>query len=600
MRISQLSEAKNETLIGQIKRLYFHIEKRQRAQFSLLLILILFASVAEVVSIGAIIPFLGVLSAPQKVFDHEAAQPIIQFLNIVEPNQLLLPLTGAFAVAAIVAGAMRLLLLFAQTRLSYSTGHQLGVSIYQKTLFQPYSVHASRNSSEVINGIYAKASTVASGVILPVLTLISGAVMLSSVMIALLLIDPKTAVAAFLGFGLVYAIIIGLTRRQLLSDGEKVARQSNAAMKLLQEGLGSIRDILIYNTQKIYCETYSQADYILKRAQGNTAIIAQSPRYLMETIGILLMTVLAYVLANQSGGLFGAIPVLGSLALGAQRLLPVLQQGYHAWSSLRGKQASLRDILRLLDQQLPDHVACGRVPHIPFKRNIILKDVSFRYEENGHWILRSVNLTLAKGSRIGIVGGTGSGKTTLIDIVMGLLEPTEGAVCVDDTQIGQRSLPAWQKHIAHVPQAIFLADSSVSENIAFGVPKDEIDMDRVQDVARRAQIAETIEHWPDGYSTVVGERGIRLSGGQRQRIGIARALYRSADVIVFDEATSALDNETEDAVMEAIDRLAPNLTVLMIAHRYSTLRVCDEVIQVKDGFVSSAGSYSDFIQNTNR
>lgn len=579
-----------------LKRLYFHIDQRRRWQFGFLLILILLTSVAEVVSIGAVIPFLGILSAPQKVFDYQMAQPIIRWLGLTESNQLLLPLTIAFASSAVFAGAMRLLLLFTQTRLSFATGHHLSISIYQKTLFQPYSVHMSRNSSDTINGIYTKASAVTSGVILPVLTLLNSFVMLSSVMMALLFVDPWTAIIAFGGFGIIYGSIIIATRKQLVSDSRKVARKSSEAIQSLQEGLGGIRDILIHGSQKSYCDAYERADYGLKRAQGNTSIISQSPRFLMEALGILLMTSLAYVLASQSQGLAGAIPILGSLALGAQRLLPVLQQAYQSWSSLRGAQASLKDTLDLLDQPVPCHATQGALSPISFCREISMKNVSFSYDKTNR-ILRDINLSIPKGSRVGFVGETGSGKSTLVDVLMGLLQPTEGSICIDSVVIDQKNMPAWQQHIAHVPQDIFLRDSSIAENIAFGVPKEDIDMVRVRAAAQQAQISETIESWKDQYQTAVGERGVRLSGGQRQRIGIARALYREADVIVFDEATSALDNKTEEAVMEAISGLSQNLTLLMIAHRHSTLRLCTEVVQVKNGEITIRGNYRDFIKN---
>ncbi|WP_412778162.1 ATP-binding cassette domain-containing protein [Thalassospira lucentensis] len=462
---------KKESVLILLRRLYSHIDRRRRWQFGMLLILLLVSTLAEVVSIGSVIPFLGILSSPQAVFDHDLAQPIIHFLGLTEPKQLILPLAGAFACAVVISGGMRLLLLIAQTRLSFVTGHQLGASIYQKVLFQPYSVHASRNSSEVINGVYSKAAKVTSSVILPVLTLLSGVVMLSAVMITLLLVEPRTALTAFFGFGLIYAAIIGFTRKQLISDGERIAQQSSATIKSLQEGLGGIRDILIHGNQNTYCDAYRRVDYGLKRAQGNAVIITQSPRFLMEALGVLLMIFLAYMLAGHSEGLIGAIPILGSLALGAQRLLPVLQQAYQSWSTLRGNQASLRDTLELLDLPLPDHAVNGEVSPILFDEEIVLKQVSFRYNQGDHLILRDVDLVIPRGSRIGFVGATGSGKSTLVDLLMGLLEPTAGEMCVDGVVLNHGNLPEWQQHIAHVPQVVFLADSTIAENIAFGIPQ---------------------------------------------------------------------------------------------------------------------------------
>ncbi|AUG55230.1 ABC transporter ATP-binding protein [Thalassospira marina] len=570
--------------------------RRRRFQFMLLFGLIFFSALAEMISIGAVVPFLGIISAPDKVFEYEIAKPIVEFFGFTKPNQLLVPLTAIFAGTAIFSGALRLALVIVQTRLSFSVGHEISVNIYQKILFQPYYIHASRNSSDVINSIYTKSSTVTSGVILPFLTLMHGVVMMLSVMASLIFINPMASISSFMGFGFIYFIIIVSTRNQLVSDSQKVADSSTEAIKVLQEGLGGIRDVLIHGSQNTYCNYYQSADFGLKRALGNTYIIGQSPRFLMEALGILLMSVLAFFLASQSDGIIGAIPVLGAIALGAQRLLPVLQQQYQAWSSLRGSQISFEDTLDLLDQKLPDYVISGGVKPIFFENEIYLDHVSFCYDKNQDWILRDIDFKIKKGSRVGFVGVTGSGKTTLIDIVMGLLVPTEGTVKVDGVAVSEEIVPAWQKHIAHVPQDIFLADTTIAENIAFGVPRDQVDLARVKDVAFHANILRTIESWRDGFHTVVGERGVKLSGGQRQRIGIARALYRQADVIIFDEATSALDSETEEAIMEAIDGLSRDLTVLMIAHRHSTLRACDEIVHIANGSIELFGDYQNFIK----
>ena len=575
-------------------RLWHHISPRRRGQFGLLLVLMLFASFAEILSIGAVLPFLAVLTAPGRVFEHQAAQPFIQVLGFTEPEQLLLPLTIAFGLAALMAGAMRLLLLWASTRLSYATGADLSISIYRRTLYQPYAVHVARNSSEIINGISNKSSAVIN-IIMMLLNLISSGVMLSAILIALLSVDPVIALAAFGGFGVIYAFIIWLTRNRLLINSQRMARESTHVIKSLQEGLGGIRDVLIDGSQSTYCHIYRNADLPLRRAQGNNSFIGASPRYAMEALGMLLIATLAYTLAQQTDGIAKAIPVLGALALGAQRLLPVLQQAYAAWSYIQGVQASLQDTLELLDQPLPDYADQPAAKPLPFRQQISMNQLSFRYSPQTTWVLKNLDLCIAKGSRIGFIGVTGSGKSTLLDIVMGLLHSTEGALEIDGQPITTGNQRAWQAHIAHVPQAIFLADSTIEENIAFGVPKDQVDLERVRQAARQAQIADIIETWPKQYQTFVGERGIRLSGGQRQRIGIARALYKQADVIIFDEATSALDNETEQAVMQAIEGLSEDLTILIIAHRISTLKNCTQIVELGDGGIKRTGSYQDIV-----
>ena len=401
----------NQPMLQLLGRLWRHISHRRRGQFVLLLLLILFASFAEILSIGAVLPFLGVLTAPEHVFNLAAIQPIIKTFNLTSPDKLLLPLTLAFAAAVLVAGAMRLLLLWASTRLSFATGADLSISIYRRTLYQPYAVHCARNSSEVISGISGKANNVIYSIILPVLTLISASVMLIAILVALLAVEPLVAVAAFGGFGLIYAAIIGLTRKQILADGQCIARESVQVIKSLQEGLGGIRDVLIDGSQATYCQIYRNADIPLRRAQGNSVFISASPRYGMETLGMILIAALAYALARQSDGIAKAIPILGALALGAQRLLPVMQQAYASLTIIQGGQASLQDSLELLDQPLPEYASQAAPLPIPFEHSIQLRQLGFRYSAQSPDVLKRVSLNISKGSRVGFVGITGSGKT---------------------------------------------------------------------------------------------------------------------------------------------------------------------------------------------
>lgn len=554
-----------------------------------------FASFAEVLSIGSVLPFLSALTAPDRVFAHPLAQPLINALNISSSGQLLFPLTVFFVLAALVSGAIRLVLLWVSTGLSSAIGADFSISIYRRTLYQPYSVHVSRNSSEVIAGISSKAHSLVGNAIQPVLTLLSSLLLLVAILAALIAMDPVIASVAFGGFGAIYLIVAGIARKRLAIDSDRVNHEATQVIKALQEGLGGIRDVLIDGTQAAYCDIYRNADMPLRRALANLQIIGASPRYGVEALGMVLIAGLAYVLAGRPEGIASSIPVLGALALGAQRLLPVFQQVYASWSSMRGGRASLQNALDLLDQPLPKYVDEPLPEPLPFSKAIALRKLGFCYTPEAPPVLTGIDLTIPKGGRIGIVGTTGSGKSTLIDIVMGLLLPTEGTIEVDGKSVTIDNHRAWQAHVAHVPQAIFLADTSIEENIAFGVPKEKIDNARVREAARKAQIAEIVESWPLQYQTLVGERGVRLSGGQRQRIGIARALYKNADVIVFDEATSALDNETENAVMQAIENLGQDLTIIMIAHRLTTLKNCTQIVKLANGKIERSGKYDEII-----
>jgi ATP-binding cassette, subfamily B, bacterial PglK len=581
-------------------KLWKHLSIRRKKQFWLILILMIAASLMEVISVGAILPFLGVLTAPEQVYQHPLAQPIVQYFQLTDPDQLILPLSVIFIVAALFAGLIRLFLLYTMTRFSYATGADISFDIYYRTLHQRYSIHVGRNSSEVINGIITKINTVINGVISPTLTLVSSLFFIVFIVGALFTIDPVVAFSGTVGFGLLYWLVIYFSRHQILENSQCIAKESNQMIKSLQEGLGGIRDVLIDGSQQFYCQLYRDADIPFRKASGMNEFISGSPRFVMEAVGMSLIAGLAYTMSLRETGLVTAIPVLGALALGAQRLLPALQQAYSSYSTIKGVHSSFHDVLSLLNQSLPRYAGLPAPTPIPFNKEILLENISFYYDKQDRQILDKINLVIPKGSRIGFIGKTGSGKSTLIDIFMGLLSPTGGKFFVDQQLITIENCRSWQAHIAHVPQNIYLSDGSIEENIAFGTPKDEINHQRVREVAQQAQISGLIDDWKDGYQTFVGERGVRLSGGQRQRIGIARALYKKADILVLDEATSSLDNETEQEIMNEINDLGRGLTILIIAHRLTTLKDCDKIVKLSKDNTIHILNYEDVMELDNK
>jgi ATP-binding cassette, subfamily B, bacterial PglK len=575
-----------------IKKLWNHLTKRRRKQFWLLSILMIVASIMEIVSIGAVVPFLGALTAPEQIYQHHLTQPLIQILEITGPSQLLLPLTIIFIMAILSAAIVRLLLLYALTRLSYAIGADLSVNIYRRTLYQDYSIHTSRNSSEIINSIITKTNIVIRGILVPLLNFLTSVIIMLGIISMIFAINAQVALITFSVLAFLYWVITFFTKKSLQKNSQLIADESTKMVKYLQEGLGGIRDVLIDGTQEFYCKLYRNADLSLRRASGDNIFIASSPRYLMETIGMILIVVLAYTLTLQEGGISTAIPVLGALALGAQKLLPALQQAYGSYSSIKGSKASFIDVLNLLNQTLPYNTSQDSINLMPFKQDIIFKDLSFRYKKDAPWILKNVNLSFKKGETIGFIGMTGSGKSTLLDILMGLLVPTEGELLIDGVTITQENRRAWQAHISHVPQSIYLADGAIQENIAFGVESEKIKEHKVVQAAQQAQIAEVINNLKSKYKTFVGEQGVQLSGGQRQRIGIARALYKDSDVLIFDEATSALDNQTEQKIMQQIAQLKDSQTIFIIAHRLTTLKQCDSIIRINTDYTIEKVTYN--------
>ena len=563
-----------------LKDLWFFLTKRRKFQFIFILGLMILATILEVISLGAVIPFLGILTDPVAIYSIEAIQPLIILANINDPSELIFPITAIFIIVVIMTALVRLFLLYISIRFSFAVGADLSVEIYRRTLYQDYAIHVSRNSSEVISGIIRKTSTVSNGVVTPILTVITALSLVIGISSALLFISIEVAIFSFFGFGLAYSLIILYSKKRLHDNGECIAIESNMVIQSLQEGLGGIRDVLIDNNQEFYCDLYRKSDLPLRHAAGNTQFVSNSPRFLMEAAGMSLIAILAYFMIKQ-GDAVGVLPVLGALALGAQRLLPALQQAYASYTTFLGSIPEFRDAIILLKQPLP-LIDSNNSKLMPFNDEIKLINVNFKHADDLPLVLKDINLTFKKGSCTGFIGATGSGKTTLLDIIMRLLNPISGEIYVDSGLIDDKNKTNWQANISHVPQTVYLSDSTIEENIAFGVPKNLIDKDRVRLASKKAEISDMIENLSLGYNTPVGERGLMLSGGQRQRIGIARALYKKSSVLVFDEATSALDTKTEQRIMNTINNLDKNLTIFIIAHRITTLKYCDNIIDLSD------------------
>ena len=574
--------------------LWAHIEVKHKNKLYLLLIFMFLTSILEVVSIGAVVPFLAALTAPQGIFDHHLAQPLIVFFGVTNPQQLLLFLTISFSFFAVMSGLVRLALLWIQTRVSHAIGADLAKSMYRRTLFQPYETHISQNSSKVISSIAVKSSQIVTNILMPALIVISSLMILIVILLMLIIINPIVAVSTFVLFGLFYLSIVKVVKNKLLANGEVISDRQNEVIKALQEGLGGIRDVLLDGTQAIYTKTFHKSDIPLRKAQGDNQIIGSSPRFIIEAIVIVLFAFMSLFLVNKSGGIQFAIPLLGALALGAQRMLPLIQQIFHSWSAIIGSQAVLRDTLEMLNQEIYQNKTLHKDMEITFEKEISLNNVYYRYN-TGPWILKNLNLNIEKGSCVGFIGATASGKSTLLDILMSLLLPKKGTLNVDGKTLTQDNNHLWQSYISHVPQQVFLSDSTIAENIAFGIPLKDIDFDRVKDAAKRAKVYDEINALVDGFRTITGENGIGLSGGQRQRIGIARALYKKSAVIILDEATNALDDNTEREVMEIIHNMSNKITILIIAHRLTTLKKCDVIYELKKGVIVKSGTYSEIV-----
>lgn len=572
------------------------LPRKRIVQLQILMLLMLVGALAETITIGAIAPFLGLITKPDMV----ASWPVVKFamgwFSWTDPRQLIIPIAIVFATVVFLAGVVRIILAYANNKFSHRIGYDLGLQIYGGLLYKPYSEHVLDNTSTSLSGMN-KVTQVVANVVKPMMVGTSSLVIAIFIVVAMMMVDFYVAMSAAGIFGGIYLIVTLFTRGPLRRNSVKTAQSQTRRFKVLQEGLGGIRDVILDHAQPVYIEKFKKADRAFKDGQATNAFIGAAPRYIIESTGMIGIVFFATYVSGTRGGLLGAIPILGALALGAQRLMPLLQQIFLSWSQVMGSHQELHDVLSLLRAN-PLGKDRSRIPDpIGFDRAITIENLSYRYTPSTPWVLNDINLVIKKGSRVGFIGKTGSGKSTLIDLVMGLLEPTSGTIRVDDLALDAKTRQAWQRRIAHVPQSIFLVDDTIAANIAFGREAKNIDMDAIQRASKHAELSEHIENQPDGYMSLVGERGIRLSGGQRQRIGIARALYKGCDLLVLDEATSALDNETEASVMASINGLSRDLTILVIAHRLSTLSSCDYIVELDGGNIVRVGTYNELVLN---
>ncbi len=575
--------------VGNLRRLLAQIETKRRIQLALVFALSLVGAVAEMATLGAAVPFLSVLAGT----GNSGQCASFSVLCDLTPLQISL----GFAAIIIAAMAIRLLLLWSSTRFAYALGADLGREVYRRTLHQPYSFHVERNSSQIIAAVN-KTNHLVTGVIVPFMQGGVALIIVLAIFGALLAVDISTALIAMTGIGTFYVVVSTLTKRILRRNSQIVAQAETTRVKILQEGLGGIRDILLQRSQTFYVKRFNQVTLEQKQAQATNLFLRNTPRYVIEAAGMIVMVGLAWWI-QQRQGLAAALPTLGALAIGAQRMLPQLQQVYFAWSSLSANRSILGDVLEFL--ALPKAVPSAK--NLPTRSAdwtssaaISVQHVFFSHK-GGEPILRDVCIEVPRGSRVGFIGKTGSGKSTLIDLILGLLAPDQGRIIVDGVDLVSDNLEHWQRRVAHVPQVIYLTDGSIAENIALGIDPSEIDLDKVAEACARAQLGDFIDSLPRKYETIVGERGVRISGGQRQRIGIARAFYQDADVLVLDEATSALDDQTEDLVMQGVGSLGNEKTILMVAHRLTTLRTCDVVIEMEGGRIKRSGSYDQIIRS---
>lgn len=560
-------------LLRDLRRLARYVSKRRLLQFLGLAVFTLFGALAEMVSLAAVIPFLGALLGEPST-------------SCLLPDPIcalgLSDIAIAFCIAAVIAALVRALLSWSTHRYTAAIGIDISRNLYSRLLNQPYEQHLRRNSGDVIAG-FAKVNGVVAKTIGPLLQGLVSVIISCAILIVLLAVDATIALSSIAFVATLYVIVSLMTRSSLTGNSGIIAKNDSLCVRSIQEGLGGIRDIILDNTQRVFITKYSSEVTSMRVAQASNAFVSESPRFFIEAAGMIMIVVIAWGVSQRGEGVAEAIPILGALALGAQKLLPAMQRIYFAWSSIRGNSKNLVDILELLEQpiEMPtspvESIGAGRDNTGPLLR---FENVAYRYHAGEKPVFTDLNIEIARGERVGIVGKTGSGKSTLADIAMGLLAPTSGQIYVHGDLLTSANRRQWQSRVAHVPQFIYLADASIAQNVAFGVNPADIDLELVTTVIGQAQLDDVIQNLADGLNEVIGERGAKLSGGQRQRLGLARALYKQPEFLVLDEATSALDSHTEKSVMEVIEGLGDGITTVIIAHRLSTLANANKIIEL--------------------
>ena len=545
--------------------------------------LLVFSSFAEFFSIASIVPFITVLTNPTKLFDIFLIKQIANILGYQNADQLLLPFVFLFMASSTIAGLIKIINIWLSNKYSAFIGSDFSIQAYQKIISQPLIFFKNKKSSEIINAVIRQSGRTTIFIKFTI-QFLSTLLIIFSIVGTLLFINWRITFIAFIVFLLFYTSFISILRKRLISNGAFINESSQKQIKGIQEGIGGIREIILNQNHNFYLSLFNKVDRPLKLIEAQNQSLLAFPRYILETVGLIMLASLSAVIGLNNSSNTDAIVLIAVFGLGAQRLLPAMQQCYTAFGGMYSEYAAVIEIIKTLELKENTNIKFQSKNKFQFKNNIQLEDVSFKYTDNSDYILRNINCKINAGERVAIIGKTGTGKSTLTDLIMGLLLPSNGKIMVDGIDInksdGNYLINQWRSKISHVPQNIFLADSSITENIAFGIPKNKINFEKVVSAAKQSQIFDFISESKDGFDMQVGEKGVKLSGGQKQRIAIARALYRDSKLLVLDEATSALDFKTEKIIMKSIDNLSRDITIIKITHKINLLKSFDKIFYI--------------------
>ena len=586
--------------MNKIKKLYALLTIRERKHACYLLVLTLVTSILDVIGVASILPFMAVLSNPRLVSENPVFAFAYTMLGYDSYPKFLFAIGATVFLLLLISLALKAIATHFQLRFSLECEYSLGMRLTQGYLSKPYVWFLDQHSAELGKTILSESGIVVGSAMMPLIKIIALSATSILLLVLLLLVKPILALTVGATLILIYFFIYMLMSKFILRLGFESGEANRERYKSVIEIFGAIREIKVGGHEQSSIGRFTTPAKIYAQTQAVSQSIAQIPRFLLEGVAFGGMLLVILVLMGSGSPFESTLPILALYALAGYRLMPALQQIYIGFSQLRFSETALNSIHSIVTgMKLQDFISVRDLRPMPFVESICVKNVSFAYPNSVSNAVDCLDLEIVAQTTIGLVGSTGSGKTTTVDLLLGLLEPQSGHIKVDGKNINDKNIREWQKSIGYVPQHIHLSDDSVAANIAFGLARSEIDQDALERAAKIANIHNFIIHeLPEKYDTKVGERGVRLSGGQLQRIGIARALYHNPKILIMDEATSALDSLTEQAVMDAVNNLSHDITIILIAHRLSTVRQCDMIYFLEKGTVALKGTYLELVQNS--
>ena len=583
-----------DNLMNSLKSLWNNFSVKRKLQLASITLATFITAILDLVSIGSIMPFISVIMDSEATFNNPSFNEYFTYYGYSSGEEIILPLTYFFISINIIAAIVKIIIFWFQNKISVLCGNDLSRLAYAKTIYQPFEIHIKRNSGDIISSIVNNVNITVFGVLYMVLLFISSLIFSLAILGGILVVDPIISLIALATLCFFYIPISIFLKGRLERNSKIVDLGQKKIVRFIQEALGGIRNLILDKSHEFFINKYNEIDFSLRDAVAENKFLGSVPRYVIEALVVILMALLGLYYAYQPNGMSAGLPILGFIALASQKLIPNMQQIYRCYASIAGSKENLDDTLKILNQDLvtndQDRASQKEIKNF---HKLSLQNISFRYTNDDPLIFDNISLDIYKGEKVGIVGITGGGKSTLIDLILGLLKPESGQIFIDDNNI-ENVKSSWQKMISHVPQDVYYSDDSFAKNIAFGSDIKNINQDKLIEASKDARILDYIMKQENDFNHSLGESGVQLSGGQKQRIGIARALYKDSNLIIFDEATSALDENTEKDVVNSIQSIDSKKTVLIIAHRLSTIKHADRIVSVDNGKINIYDSFAEY------